>query len=752
MKKRLASIGMALTMALACMPVFTVNAADTMEVKADYTLSGDKTTQIIIPSDATVTLDLNGYSLSVADNAILNYGNLTIIDTASNKKISRIYSSNLTKAAIVSFPNSTTVIRDCTVHSDGKYAIKNFGNMTIDNSYIGLRYDGTRSDSTADRYVIDNGWHNVEAEDTFAGTAYPMSSYSSSTANLTINSGVIDGKAYNSDTNAKVGIYNKLQGNLVMNGGVFTNCGTCVYNLSNAVLNDGTFKDGFSVQTGSDDVTQNQSTTVINGGTYSGTIANNSAKASTVIYDATVNTNFNLDGGSSLQIHSGSFANAEIDLTKYLAANASFTAAANNTDNTAGTVMTNTLAGITKYVFYNSIPTDVTFNYKIANVKGTTQGGDVVQEASIDGNKILDEVLDGPTPANVKFVSTNTNESSLSFGIDDFDAEKTVSDLSTAMQAVTTSSYYNSKKIFIDFSGVTFPGPGVYRYILKETSNNSYFTASDLYVDVWVARAGGTPGSADYTKYAATAAIVHTGSTLESTKDSTSEKVDNKVSYLMSESSMKAMNLTVKHISQGNQAPKTIDFAYTLTLANVTKDAVINFVRNDGIVGNIFVKKDNTLTYKFNLSDGQSITFKNMSEYPSYTVTTDETLITDTGLFAATKLENYKIATDDADTATAGTAPDLYTDETNTSGVISGTTFIDQSNRYAETMTSASDNKYTVKDTLMQSSGTVVMTVYKNGVIPTGVILNVAPYILVVLAGFFGLILFATKRRETEND
>jgi hypothetical protein len=65
----------------------------------------------------------------------------------------------------------------------------------------------------------------------------------------------------------------------------------------------------------------------------------------------------------------------------------------------------------------------------------------------------------------------------------------------------------------------------------------------------------------------------------------------------------------------------------------------------------------------------------------------------------------------------------------------------------ATTITSNTTN-YLVEDTYLASDTTVKFTNTKTGVIPTGVILNTAPYVAIVLAGFFGIILFVKKKRE----
>jgi hypothetical protein len=66
--------------------------------------------------------------------------------------------------------------------------------------------------------------------------------------------------------------------------------------------------------------------------------------------------------------------------------------------------------------------------------------------------------------------------------------------------------------------------------------------------------------------------------------------------------------------------------------------------------------------------------------------------------------------------------------------------------------TNISDSKYAISDTYMQANTTVAFTIYKVGTIPTGVIVSVAPYAAVALAGFAGILVFAAKKKRKDDD
>lgn len=62
------------------------------------------------------------------------------------------------------------------------------------------------------------------------------------------------------------------------------------------------------------------------------------------------------------------------------------------------------------------------------------------------------------------------------------------------------------------------------------------------------------------------------------------------------------------------------------------------------------------------------------------------------------------------------------------------------------------DSNLKIADAYLKTSTTVTYTNEKHGTVPTGIIIKTAPYALVVLAGFFGLLIFANKKRKNEED
>lgn len=62
------------------------------------------------------------------------------------------------------------------------------------------------------------------------------------------------------------------------------------------------------------------------------------------------------------------------------------------------------------------------------------------------------------------------------------------------------------------------------------------------------------------------------------------------------------------------------------------------------------------------------------------------------------------------------------------------------------------DSNYSVTDTSLEKDTIVIVTNYKNGTIPTGIISTVTPYAVALLAGMFGVIIFITKKKHEAEE
>lgn len=194
------------------------------------TLLKDVTAGITIPAGKTMTLDLNGKTLTnVNDHTILNNGNLTITGTGKVDNISHAKGALYNKGTVV--VNGGTFDRSKengkTSNDSGSnswYTIKNVGSMTI---HDGATVQTAGNNTTLGKFssLVSNGYFNANDYSTNKGLDQPI---------LTIDGGTFRGglNTIKNDDRAK----------LTINGGTFSNYYQAVVQNHNiAEITGGTF-------------------------------------------------------------------------------------------------------------------------------------------------------------------------------------------------------------------------------------------------------------------------------------------------------------------------------------------------------------------------------------------------------------------------------------------------------------------------------------------------------------------------------
>lgn len=203
-----------------------VKAAD----NATVTLLKDVTEDVTIPAGKTITLDLNGKTLTnVKDHTILNNGNLTIAGTGKVDNISHAKGALYNKGTVV--VNGGTFDRS---KENGKnkgesgqnswYTIKNVGTMTINDGAI-VQTAGNNASLGKFSSLVSNGYFNAGDYTNNKGLDQPI---------LTIDGGTFRGglNTIKNDDRAK----------LTINGGAFSNYYQAVVQNHNiAEITGGTF-------------------------------------------------------------------------------------------------------------------------------------------------------------------------------------------------------------------------------------------------------------------------------------------------------------------------------------------------------------------------------------------------------------------------------------------------------------------------------------------------------------------------------
>lgn len=275
----------------------------------------------------------------------------------------------------------------------------------------------------------------------------------------------------------------------------------------------------------------------------------------------------------------------------------------------------------------------------------------------------------------------------------------------------------------VDFSNVSFSEPGVYRYILKETTPNYTYTENDtstLYMDVYVE----SNNDNDNLVVATDKTVFHSSATdtvsIQNGVPVSSGKVDGFVNRYLTD------NLSVKKTVSGNQSRTDQYFTFNLNITNAIPGTIYNIALGDGQTAiesgktsttELASGTDGKATATFYLKAGQTFTIKGLSRGTAYTVGEDSAQLTDTG---------YK-----------STLASITGDKVNG---LTGSTLI--------AMSAANQ----IIDGGISENTDLVVNNEKIGIIPTGVIIAVAPYATIALAGFFGLIVFARHKKSKDDE
>lgn len=246
------------------------------------------------------------------------------------------------------------------------------------------------------------------------------------------------------------------------------------------------------------------------------------------------------------------------------------------------------------------------------------------------------------------------------------------------------------KELKVDFTKVNWEAPGVYHYVLTETDGNQDGIKYDTKnYDLYVT-----------VEYAENGTDLEVKSYKMIDPDKETAKDDGNIN-----NAYETANLTLKKEVTGNQGDKNKEFTFTVNITNAVPGTVYAVdLTNAKDAGNteLTVGTEGTVTATYKLSNGENVVIKGLTENTKYTIT--ETDYSDVGYTTT-----YKVGTGKATEGKVYTAENMGKDDTSV-------TFINN----------------------------------KQGNVPTGILLETAPYMIlgaVVLAGI--VVLFVTRRRRS---
>ena len=290
---------------------------------------------------------------------------------------------------------------------------------------------------------------------------------------------------------------------------------------------------------------------------------------------------------------------------------------------------------------------------------------------------------------------------------------------------------YALKTATLDFSAVQFTEPGVYRYVITEDGTNQAITNdADLtrVLDVYVNDASAEVDGALTKKLTIAGYVLHSNENDEPDV-AAGENFGSAGAYVATKSqgftnSYDTSDLTLRKQVTGNQASRDKYFEFTLNIAaaqpNTKYDVVIDeadatskanaatIEANAGKTNVTSITTDDTgaATQKFYLQHGQQVTVQGLAKDTTYAVTENT--------------EDYK------STANTKEAPIVTTKADTEAAPVNGT--------------------------IVSTDLTTGFLNTRDGVIPTGVIMAVAPFAVVTLLGGAGIVTMVMKKNKKEDE
>lgn len=301
-----------------------------------------------------------------------------------------------------------------------------------------------------------------------------------------------------------------------------------------------------------------------------------------------------------------------------------------------------------------------------------------------DGNPAIYAGIGSPTVSDATFTS----------GMETRKGEPTDS---TSTQ--TSNKKYASKDVNVNFTNVTFHKPGIYRYIITEEKSSVDGIVNDTIdtrtLDVYVIYEDNSDTELKISNY-----IMYKGTL----KDNVNLKTNKTDCFI---NTYETNDLTLKKDVTGNQGNRDQYFEFNISINNAVAGTVYTVDLSSADQSSdtktnqstLTVGKDGTVTSTYYLKDNQSIMIQGMTEKTNYNITEKD--YSADGYDTSVQLDNKEIK-----------------------------------------------NITTGEQSIGNTDHTIIFTNHKEGVIPTGIILEIMPYLIlaaVVIVGFVALS-FTRKR------
>lgn len=283
---------------------------------------------------------------------------------------------------------------------------------------------------------------------------------------------------------------------------------------------------------------------------------------------------------------------------------------------------------------------------------------------------------------------------------------------------------YAKKTVTVDFNAVDFNAPGIYRYIITEKTDEtqqgiSYDNPNTRTLDVFVEYVDpDTGGALKVTSY-----VLYPGTKTDASVVAEEAKDDGFTNTYTT------YDLTLAKTVTGNQGDRDKFFKFTVTISNAVP----------GTVYDVTIPTTDAPTQN-DLEQGDSIDNVNLDKLTVGSAQAPETTGSVTATYYIKHNQSIVIQGLTSDTAYTITETDYSTDGYTTTYAIDG-------GEPVTAIATPSEN-----NTMNGADHTVTFTNHKQGTVPTGILLETAPYLILGAVVVVGLVvLFATRRRRTRE-
>lgn len=287
---------------------------------------------------------------------------------------------------------------------------------------------------------------------------------------------------------------------------------------------------------------------------------------------------------------------------------------------------------------------------------------------------------------------------------------------------------YARHDVTVDFSGVQYKEPGVYRYLITEqaTANQGITNDADAtrVMDVYVVDDKDNAGTLKVEGY-----VLQNAEPNGAVKRDGTGAVEKSKGYT---NDYTTHDLEISKTVAGNQASRDEYFKMTVKISKAVAGTVydVDLSKADATTKTggvnteahtnptkLTVGDDGTVAQDFWLQNGQSIKIQGLADKTAYSINEDASLMDKEGY------DPTAAVTGDTKTGD-GEANDIAMDA----------------------------STYTVADDAITADAKVAFTNTKNGTIPTGIIMSVAPYAAIVLLGGAGATIVMRKKKEEDAE